>query len=316
LDGTRVIGRIDGGGGFDMVSYANSIDFVNVFLNPDSAQFNQRDAAHDTYLSIEGIIGSNFNDVLVGHTGNDRIDGGSGADLIEGHGGNDLLIGGEGNDTLDGGAGADTLVGGAGNNTLRNVDSADTVINPLGTGTQKIEVMGSYGLSGSVQVDVLQAGAEAGAIKLTGNGFKNTIIGNAAKNTLKGQGGNDTLYGGRGEDALTGGKGKDVFVFDTKAGKGNRDVISDFDVKDDSIWLDNAVFTKLGKHGSEAKPAKLNKHFFVIGDEAQDNNDYLIYDKATGKLLYDADGSGSRAAVEIATLTKDLALTYRDFFVI
>jgi hypothetical protein len=33
-------------------------------------------------------------------------------------------------------------------------------------------------------------------------------------------------------------------------------------------------------------------------------------------LYYDADGSGAGKALEIATLTKKLPMTYKDFFVI
>ncbi|WP_281413393.1 hypothetical protein [Microvirga sp.] len=42
----------------------------------------------------------------------------------------------------------------------------------------------------------------------------------------------------------------------------------------------------------------------------------MIYDKAKGVLLYDVDGSGQGKAAEIATLSKKLAVTYKDFFVI
>ena len=66
----------------------------------------------------------------------------------------------------------------------------------------------------------------------------------------------------------------------------NLDTISDFSVKDDTLQLDNAVFKKLGKAG------KLNKAYFTIGDKAKDKNDYIVYDKKTGILSYDADGSG------------------------
>src|SRR3712207_7945920 len=45
-------------------------------------------------------------------------------------------------------------------------------------------------------------------------------------------------------------------------------------VKDDTIYLDNAIFRKLGK-GTDLKPGKLNKAFFTIGTEARDANDYL-----------------------------------------
>ncbi|MGO4574063.1 M10 family metallopeptidase C-terminal domain-containing protein, partial [Microvirga sp. 2TAF3] len=80
------------------------------------------------------------------------------------------------------------------------------------------------------------------------------LKGTAGKNVLKGGSGDDKLYGKLGNDVLTGGAGKDIFVFDTKPNKKtNLDTITDFNVKDDTIWLDNAVFKKLGK-GSEAKP--------------------------------------------------------------
>ncbi|MGO4572868.1 M10 family metallopeptidase C-terminal domain-containing protein, partial [Microvirga sp. 2TAF3] len=80
------------------------------------------------------------------------------------------------------------------------------------------------------------------------------LKGTKGKDLLKGGSGSDKLYGGLGNDVLTGGAGKDIFVFDTKPNKKtNLDTITDFNVKDDTIWLDNAVFKKLGK-GSEAKP--------------------------------------------------------------
>jgi Ca2+-binding RTX toxin-like protein len=154
------------------------------------------------------------------------------------------------------------------------------------------------------------------AITLAGNNLGNAITGNPGKNTIKGEAGNDKLYGKAGNDTLYGGSGKDVFVFDTQPNKKtNLDKIVDFSVKDDTLWLDHAVFKKLGK-GSEAKPGKLNKAFFTIGDKAKDKNDYLVYDSKKGVLYYDADGSGKGKAVEIATLKKGLKMTYQDFMII
>ncbi len=115
---------------------------------------------------------------------------------------------------------------------------------------------------------------------------------------------------------LTGGSGRDTFVFDTKANKKtNVDTITDFNVKNDSIWLDNAIFKKLGKKGTPDKPVKLNKDFFS-SDGAKDKNDYVLYNKKTGVVYYDEDGSGSKKAVEIVRLDKNLKLTYNDFFVV
>jgi hypothetical protein len=78
----------------------------------------------------------------------------------------------------------------------------------------------------------------------------------------------------------------------------------------------NKFYKSLGKSGSEKKPAALKKAFFTLGSEAKDGNDYLIYNKKTGKLYYDAEGSGQGQQVQIATLSKNLKLTNKDFFVI
>ena len=140
-------------------------------------------------------------------------------------------------------------------------------------------------------------------------------IGSKNKDTLKGDAFANILKGGLGNDVLTGGTGKDIFVFDTKLNKKtNLDRIVDFSVKDDTIWLDNAIFKKLGK-GTELKPGKLASKFFALGS-AKDKDDYLVYDNKKGVLYYDADGSGKAKAVEIATLKKGLKLTAADFFVI
>jgi hypothetical protein len=152
---------------------------------------------------------------------------------------------------------------------------------------------------------------------LSGGAGNDFISAGAGNDRVEGGSGDDNLNGGYGKDTLVGGSGKDRFVFSDKPSKtGNLDAIADFSVKDDSIWLDNAVFAKLGKSGSAIKPAALNKAFFTIGDKAKDKNDYLIYNKRTGYLSYDADGSGKGKAVEIAKLSKNLSIKHSDFFVV
>ncbi|MBD2749279.1 hypothetical protein IC232_21600 [Microvirga sp. BT688] len=165
------------------------------------------------------------------------------------------------------------------------------------------------------EIDVITGTVKAES--LTGTAGRDTIKGLAGNDSLVGNTGNDTLYGGAGKDVLTGGGGQDVFVFDSKPNKKtNLDKVADFSVTDDSIWLENKIFTKLGNKGSEAAPAQLKKSFFTIGDKAKDKDDYIVYSKKTGKLYFDVDGSGSKAAVEIASLSKKLAMTNKDFFVI
>jgi serralysin len=145
---------------------------------------------------------------------------------------------------------------------------------------------------------------------LIGNSAKNTLTGGLGNDALSGQAGDDRLYGGWGSDVLTGGAGKDAFVFDTDSSNGDIDRITDFSVKDDTIWLSQSVFAALPKKGA------LASSFFKIGSAAADGNDFIVYDKAAGLLSYDADGAGAGAAVAFAQLKAGLALTYKDFLVI
>jgi Ca2+-binding RTX toxin-like protein len=70
------------------------------------------------------------------------------------------------------------------------------------------------------------------------------------------------------------------------------------------------VFTKFTTSGT------LDASNFVINASALDNNDYLIYNKTTGELSYDADANGSAAPTPIALLSANLALTNLDFLII
>lgn len=83
---------------------------------------------------IEGVVGTAFDDLIVGNDrgndlqgggGNDTLYGGRGDDTLSGQDGNDGLFGGEGNDTLDGGDGADRLLSWDRSPAdIRNFDSA------------------------------------------------------------------------------------------------------------------------------------------------------------------------------------------------
>ena len=110
---------------------------------------------------------------------------------------------------------------------------------------------------------------------------------------------------------LTGGAGNDAFLFNAKPDMwGNVDTITDFSVPGDLILIDHLAFTKIGRVGAFAA-ANL-----VIGTKALDAADRLIYDKTTGNLFYDADGSGRSAAILFAHLSPNLSLTASDFLIV
>ncbi|MFI3158210.1 MAG: hypothetical protein QX199_18865 [Methylococcaceae bacterium] len=287
----------------------------------------------DVLMGMNGddsLYGLNMNDKLYGDEGNDNLYGGYGNDRVYGNDGNDTLYGeqdadylegGAGNDTLDGGLGVDTLIGGAGNDTYYlGYDTAD-VIDDQGASTDVDVVIMPYQLSKyTLPVGIEQGtiAAGTGASSLTGNTGDNALTGNDGNNMLNGAvgrdslfggSGNDVLLGGTGNDTLSGGTGKDIFKFDS-ALAANTDKITDFVVADDTIQLENSIFTKLTKTGV------LSADNFVKAAAAHDSNDYVIYNAATGAVTYDADGSGTGAGVQIALLGVNLALTPADFVII
>lgn len=167
-----------------------------------------------------------------------------------------------------------------------------------------------------------QYGGTRFADKLNGGGGIDRLYGFEGSDKLGGGAGNDILFGGSGKDRLTGGAGKDAFVFNTfdaRTASRNIDKITDYKVRDDSIWIDNVAFNVPGgpRHDVPGtRPVKLKKKFFTVGTGAKDKNDYLIYNKETGHLLYDADGTGIGFAKPIAKLSPGLKMTHKDFFIL
>ncbi|MET0527459.1 MAG: hypothetical protein ABW003_03785, partial [Microvirga sp.] len=196
------------------------------------------------------------------------LEGTGGALVLTGNGLNNTINGNAAGNWIDGGIGADTMAGGAGDDTYVIDNAGDRIVD--GQGNDSIILTVDYDLSllpASVRSITM---AEGLPLNLTGTNGANVLMGNVAANTLKGQGGNDTIYGKAANDKLYGGTGRDVFVFDTALHKTrNVDKIYDFKSRDDSIWLDNKVFTKLGS-GTEARPKKFTSDMFVNGTRAQD----------------------------------------------
>lgn len=288
---------LDGGKGFDTASYADSPHGVRISLTSGSS-------SSDTLISIENIAGSAFADSLTGSRFANDLDGGAG------------------NDTLAGGDGADTLRGGSGDDVYTVESLSDRVEELPGDGTDTIQSLISWRLQDTDGTGTLGDQVEnlvllgTSSINGSGNALANRLVGNSAGNALSGLGGNDTLVGAQGadtlagamgndslsggmgadrligginNDVLTGGDGKDTFVF--AAGLlGNVDRITDFVSGADSIELDDAIF------GGFTTGVAVTVDQLLIrpkGFMAKTPEQMLIYDQSTGRLYYDADGSGS-----------------------
>ncbi len=226
--------------------------------------------------------------------------------------GNELannLVGNAGSNVLDGLGGVDALTGGAGDDVYF-VGVEDEVFEFVGAGFDTVRTATGFALAAGSSIESMIADGSA-SLNLTGNEFAQALTGNAGRNALYGLDGNDVLKGEAGNDTLTGGMGRDIFAFDTKANaKTNMDRIIDFKSVDDVFWFDNAVFTKIGSNG------RLKADAFHLGKHAADREDRIIYDKGTGNLFYDPDGTGTSAQVKIAVLTNKAKVVLSDFHVI
>lgn len=143
----------------------------------------------------------------------------------------------------------------------------------------------------------------------SGQAGADTLLGGAGRDTLLGDAGDDVLTGGMGADRLNGGAGADVFVF-TRLGRSDADVVTDFNTNRDELHFDRDVFDAVRRDGA------LSAERFALGTSARDANDVFIYDRATGRLWYDADGSGGVSKTLVAELQDGAVLRASDIILI
>lgn len=195
LAGYKGADTIDGGGGFDFLSYFASDSAVNVSLNSGSGSGG--DANGDTFTNIEGIFGSEFNDTITGDDNANELYGLSGSDTLTGLAGNDYLEGGDGNDTINGGNDDDAIIGGAGADDIDGGDGYDILAYYFSTSGVTINLATGMGTGGNAQGDTF-----SNFEHIHGSDFADTFNGDANDNDFSGFGGIDTLIGAAGNDTF------------------------------------------------------------------------------------------------------------------
>jgi Ca2+-binding RTX toxin-like protein len=218
----QTMDSIDGSKGRDLIDYSKSDraleigltganDIGHVYAMSDSHQLMTVAELH----SIEDVIGSGYDDEIVGSNVANTLNGGAGDDTIFGYGSGDTLIGGDGIDTLDGGSGNDTLIGGAGADILRGGADEDTASYADSTSGVYVDLAANFGAGGSAAGDTYDSIED-----LVGSAKRDTLIGDDGVNQLHGGdggdflrdgGGNDFVYGEMGDDTLIAGTGSDYF---------------------------------------------------------------------------------------------------------
>ena len=319
LTGDAGANALFGGGGVDTMAGGLGNDTYGIDLLTDVV-IEAENAGIDLVRVNVGTAGGTYS--LAANIENSTLTNGVAFNLF-GNALNNVLTGNAQDNVLLGAGGVDTMAGGLGNDTYGIDLLTDVVTEAANAGIDLVRVNagtagGTYSLAANVENSTLTNGV---AFNLFGNALNNVLTGNALANvmrglegndSLNGAGGNDTLFGGLGNDTLTGGAGADVFVFNFAPNlSSNFDRITDFSVADDTIQLENAVFTDLG-----LATGTLSAAAFVTGTAALDAADRIVYNSATGALFYDSNGSAAGGAIQIAALSAGLALTYNDFMII
>ncbi|ASU41308.1 hemolysin D [Herbaspirillum sp. meg3] len=215
--------KLDGGTGSDTVSYAAANDGNGVTVNLNTGGGTGGFAANDVYVSIENVIGTQYDDTFVGNASANTFDGGTGGSDTVSYAGSSAavtvnlsvgggagsggfaqgdtyisienVIGGSGNDFLTGATtGVTVLTGGAGGDTLTGVstNSANTYASYAGSGSAVTIDLNSTNGSGTSGGDA--AGDKLSFIdNLIGSGNDDTFISNLQANSFDGGAGSDTV---------------------------------------------------------------------------------------------------------------------------
>ncbi len=277
-------------GGKDRIDASQLTEGITLSLAPGALNFYGNGAmkAIAFNVTLENVLGTDFNDRLTGNNARNVLHGEGGNDLIYGGRGNDFLVGGEGNDVLIGNAGRDRLFGQGGDDTYYIDSGTEINKNIVDPGIDKVLTTVSYRL-GEHQENLVLRGTRN--LRAIGNNEDNILTGNRGANRLLGFDGDDILDGGAGRDVLIGGRGNDTYILthSTEVAK------SKLDAGIDTI---NSSFSYvLGAH-QENITLRTSKNINAIGNSSDNiligNNGSNLINGAAGDDFLDGRGGVDR----------------------
>ena len=198
------IDTIDGGSGHDVLEADNALAGFGVEVDLHLNRARDTFGNWDVVRHIEDVLGTEYDDVMIGNAADNTFYAAVADDQIDGRGGFDRVSyagtfgPGFAGISLDLRAGTVT---GLGTTSLADIEAA--------TGTDLTD-------------------------RLAGKGGKNALSGRAGDDWINGRDGDDSLSGDGGDDTLVGGQGADIFLFNIADG---HDLVSDFSVGEDRLVI-------------------------------------------------------------------------------
>jgi hypothetical protein len=201
---------LEGGPGMDTLDFSTAPGGVTVNLTTGQAT----GSGTDTLRELENLIGSAFDDVIVGGSFPGRLEGGSGNDAFRSSFG--TLVGGNGMDTflpLEGATSLPAMVvidGGPGNDRIdfSTVAGAGVSVNAGGGKDVVLASAGPDQVGGGPGGDSMKG--LGGIDSLSGGPGRDTLAGGEESDFLDGGAGNDAIEGEAAPDVLFGGPGVDI----------------------------------------------------------------------------------------------------------
>ncbi len=277
---------------------------------------NTGDAAGDTYINIQNLLGGKGNDTLTGDDNNNIISGGgttgtaiTDRDVLNGLGGDDTFMASSGQETFNGGDG-----------------TADTVVYSTGV-VVNMETPGSS--TGDASGDVFGADIEA----VTGSGVTDTFFGRGTSETIDGAGGNDFIFGSGGADTLIGGIGIDTLDYSSSVavnvnlsdllaesgGDATGDKLSGFEIiigsaNNDILTADNTGMTLRGGLGNDTLTGGTGNDILqggsgrdtLIGGAGEDRLDFVTGNSKLVDINMDGDSADGGAGNDVIAISYDI----------